>query len=132
MPDYKLFEDNIAVSSNTTANYMKINVTDYVKTLIKSGDKMMYFRTAVSPMSDQSYSFALNNTNVKLLVKYKSPSVIDNHNGTTSYVITPADYNAESLHVITATYANDALESVTDNKTITDRTLFTFTNGEPA
>lgn len=128
--DYKIFSDSVSVSSSSSANYMKIDVTDYVKDLIKAGKDRLYFRTSVSPINDQTYSFAVNNTHVKLFVKYKDPSVINNHNGTTSYVITPTDYNLDSVRVISAKHTEGRLENISANEDITARKLYTFPNGD--
>ena len=130
--DYKIFKDSVSVKAGTTANYMKVDVTDYVKALLREGKDRLYFRTSVSPINEQNYSFAVNNTHVKLFIKYKNPSVINNHNGTTSYVVTPSDYNAASVHIISARYDGDSLESILVNEDISARKLYTFENDDTA
>lgn len=129
--DYATLAENITVSDgNTGANYMKFDVTDYVKSLREAGKNMMYFRASVvSHNGTETYGFAVNNTTYKLYIKYKQPSFINNHDGTVTYVVKSDDYSeTEPVHVIVAEYDETGkLIEVTVNEDVTERKAYRIT-----
>ncbi len=130
--DYATISANVPTKNNDP-NYIKFDVTDYIKNRINNGTEKLYFRTSVVNSSGGNYALSVNNTTVRLYVKYKDSAVIDNYDGTTSYVINPADYNVESLSVIEAIKDESGkLLSTQITENVTGRKLFRYDNDEKA
>lgn len=103
--DYGVISENVLV--NGTANFMKFDVTDYLKGKVEAGSSRMYFRTSVSHNGTDPYANATNNAQVKLLVKFADPETVDNFDGTYSYIIDSADYSAGNVTAFISEYSDE-------------------------
>lgn len=126
--DYDLISQNVVVSDgNTGANYMSADVTEYVKALREAGKNSMYFRTSlVSHNGTETYGFTVNNTTYRLLIKYKQPSVINNHDGSVTYVVKSQDYKTDAPVLVTVADYDDQgrFEAVQAFEAFTGRKAF--------
>ena len=122
--DYNIISKN--VQTNGTANYMKLDITEYLKGKIQNGETAMYFRTSVGPTGTDSFANATNNSLVKLLVKFANPATVDNFDGTYGYVVDSADYVGDgSVTAIISEYAEDGgLVSLDSFDTFSGRKMY--------
>ena len=131
--DFALLSENIVVSDgNTGANYMSADVTEYVKALREAGKKNMFFRTSlVSHNGTETYGFTVNNTTYRLLIKYKQPGVINNHDGTVTYIVKSQDYKQDGEVLVTvADYDTEgALNGIQYFEALTGRKAFRIAKG---
>ena len=94
----------------------------------------MYFRASVvSHNGTETYGFAVNNTTYKLYIKYKQPSVINNHDGTVTYVVNSDEYSQTApVQVIIADYDQTGkLTKINVNDTLTGRGAYRITKNAP-
>ena len=104
--DYGVISQNVSV--NGTANYMKLDVTDYIKTKVEGGADRMYLRTSVSHNGSDPFANATNNAQVKLLVKFADPVTVDNFDGTYGYIIDSSDYSKDNVTAFVSEYIGES------------------------
>lgn len=126
--DYNILASKVPVKSGTTANYIKLDATNYIKNL-DSDTTMLHLRTSVSHKSGGTYARVTHNTDLKLYIKYKDSETIDNYDGTTSYVVDARDYGRDTVWSTAVKYGENIVESI-DSCNTAGRILYRYKNGE--
>ena len=111
--DYAQIKEN--VKTKGTANYIKLDVTDHVKELVRNKDSRFYFRASTRNAQGGNYSLSVNNATFDMFVKFKDPDFIDNLDGTVTFVARSTDYSASPVCVAVVTHdAEGNLASMED------------------
>lgn len=126
--DYNILASKVPVKSGTTANYIKLDATNYIKNLDIDTTKL-YLKTSVSHKSGGTYARVTHNTDLKLYIKYKDSETIDNYDGTTSYVVDARDYGRDTVWSTAVKYGENIVESI-DSCNTAGRILYRYKNGE--
>ena len=129
--NYAFYSENIPVTDGVDANYMSLDVTDYVKSLIESGKDKMYFRAGVinnNPTDD--YGFTVNNSTYYLYVEYERPEFTDNFDGTFNYTVNSSKYVKDgAVYATIASYDDGGmLTAVHYSGYVTGRKTFRIEN----